>query len=166
MATRPGLSAYLTMFLLGAVLASLGLFAFTRLQPDAAQAEGDLPVVQVYKSPTCGCCSKWVDYLRTEGFTVETTDVADLTAVKARYGVPGAMSSCHTALVGGYVVEGHVPAEDLRRLLSEQPDVTGIAVPGMPIGSPGMEQGDRRDPFATYAFRPNATPEVFARHPQ
>ena len=165
MPDTPGFSAHIKMFLVGAVLTALGLFAFTQLQGDTATASAS-SVVQVYKTPTCGCCVKWVDYLRAEGFTVETTDVQDLNTIKARFGVPGAMSSCHTAVVGGYVVEGHVPAEDIRRLLAEEPDVAGIAVPGMPIGSPGMEQGDRRDPYATYTFGPRQEPTVFARHNQ
>ncbi len=96
-------------------------------------------VVEVYKTSTCGCCSKWVDHLKQNGFTVKATDVADINEVKTRHGVPAEGASCHTALVGGYVVEGHVPAASVRRLLRERPAVVGIAVPGMPIGSPGME---------------------------
>lgn len=96
-------------------------------------------VVEVYKTSTCGCCSKWVDHLKQNGFTVKATDVADINAIKVQHGVPVDAASCHTALVGGYVVEGHVPAASVRRLLRERPAVVGIAVPGMPIGSPGME---------------------------
>lgn len=97
------------------------------------------PTVVVYKSPTCGCCNKWVDHMREHGFEVETHDTRDMGRVKAMVGVPGALSSCHTAIVDGYVVEGHVPADVVRRMLEERPEAVGITVPGMPMGSPGME---------------------------
>lgn len=99
----------------------------------------------VYKSPTCGCCSDWVDHMRANGFEVEPMDVpryAELSARKVEQGVPSELEACHTAVVGGYVIEGHVPAEVVARLLREKPDVKGLAVPGMPIGSPGMEGPD------------------------
>lgn len=117
------------------------------VQPVAAPADPDAPLVTVYKSPTCGCCKAWAEYMEREGFRVETRDVADLRAVKDSLGVPTDLASCHTGTVEGYVVEGHVPAEPIRRMLDERPDVRGLAVPGMPIGSPGMEQGDRRQPY-------------------
>ena len=101
----------------------------------------------VYKSPTCGCCSLWSEYLAGEGFQVETRDVADLAAVKDSLGVPADLGSCHTATVDGYIIEGHVPAEPIRQLLAERPDARGLVVPGMPIGSPGMEQGALRQPY-------------------
>lgn len=118
--------------------------------------------VQVYKSPTCGCCSEWIDHLRSHGFAVRATDVRDVSPVKREHGVPRGLESCHTALVGGYVVEGHVPAEDLRRLLAERPDVAGLAVPGMPIGSPGME-GPNPERYRVLAFGPGGL-AVFAEH--
>lgn len=104
-----------------------------------APPPGAPPVVTVYKSPTCGCCSKWVDYLKANGFDVKSVDLEDLTEIKAASGVPGAVQTCHTAVVAGYVVEGHVPVDALRKLLAEKPKVAGIGVPGMPIGSPGMD---------------------------
>ncbi len=107
----------------------------------AADAASSSSTLVVYKSPTCGCCVSWAEYMEKSGFDVEVRDVDDLAAVKARYGVSGSVSSCHTAVIGDYVIEGHVPAEDVTRLLAERPAVLGIAVPGMPIGSPGMEQG-------------------------
>jgi hypothetical protein len=119
--------------------------------------------VFVYKTPSCGCCTDWVDHLRANGFAVTVEDVADLDAVKARLGVPRDLASCHTATVGGYVVEGHVPAGDVRRLLGEKPDAIGLAVPGMPIGSPGMERGDEREPYAVIAFGARGR-SVFATH--
>ena len=129
----------------------------------AGPALAESPEITVYKSPTCGCCSKWADHLRENGFTVETVDVQDLSAVKRRYGIPPALQSCHTAVVEGYVVEGHVPAADVRRLLAERPDAAGLTVPGMPIGSPGMEQGDTAEPYDVLLVHDGET-AVFASH--
>ena len=111
-----------------------------------------LPEVTVYKSPTCGCCSKWVNHLEANGFTVVAHDVNNMNAIKTQSGVPPQLASCHTALVDGYVIEGHVPAADIKRLLTEKPTIMGVAAPGMPIGSPGMEQGNRKDTFDVVAF--------------
>ena len=123
-----------------------------------------LPLVEitVYKSPTCGCCTKWVDHLTASGFKVTAHDTTDMASVKTSLGVPDGMASCHTAVVNGYVVEGHVPAADIRRLLEEKPAVTGLAVPGMPMGSPGME-GTRTDKYDVLAFGKGKA-AVFARH--
>ena len=122
-------------------------------------------LIDVYKSPTCGCCSKWVDHLREEGFEVRTTDTNDLADFKASHGVPTQVESCHTALVAGYVVEGHVPASDIERLLRERPGIRGLAVPGMPIGSPGMEvPGTKGQPYDVLAFDNDGRTEVFATH--
>ena len=122
-------------------------------------------VVEVYKSPTCGCCSKWVDHLRSHGFVVRTTDTEAVDQLKTKHGVPRQARSCHTALVGGYVVEGHVPAADVQRLLKERPAITGIAVPGMPIGSPGMEvPGVKPQAFNVIAFAKDGSTRVFASH--
>lgn len=130
-----------------------------------ATAQQAASVVQVYKSPTCGCCSKWVDHLRASKFTVRTTDTEDMDAVKARYKVPAALQSCHTAIVGGYVIEGHVPASDVQRLLKEKPAIVGIAVPGMPTGSPGMEvPGQKADAYDVIAFDKTGRTTVFASH--
>lgn len=131
--------------------------------PFAARAASALPSVTVYRSPTCGCCGKWVDHLRANGFEVTVRDVADVDAYKHKYGVPRNLASCHTALVDGYVIEGHVPADVVRRLLAERPEVHGLAVPGMPIGSPGMEQGNRRDPYEVVAFDQTGRVTVYAR---
>jgi hypothetical protein len=122
--------------------------------------------VEVYKSPTCGCCSKWVDHLREHKFTVRTTDTDQVEAVKNKHGVPTAARSCHTALVAGYVIEGHVPAADLQRLLKERPAIVGLAVGGMPVGSPGMEgpPGRPADPYDVLSFDKNGRTAVFSRH--
>ena len=108
-----------------------------------------LPVLQVWKDPNCGCCQDWVNYLQADGFVVQTFDTGN-TAVRARLGLPSKFGSCHTGLIGGYVIEGHVNAREIRRLLAEKPQALGLAVPGMPVGSPGMDgevYGNRRDPY-------------------
>lgn len=110
----------------------------------ASHATADATTIQVYKTPTCGCCTLWIDHLRASGFEVKATDMPDLSTLKAMNGVPNELSSCHTATVDGYVIEGHVPASDITRLLAERPKIAGLAVPGMPMGSPGMEHPDSR----------------------
>jgi hypothetical protein len=121
----------------------------------------------VYRSPTCGCCTDWVGYVEEHGYTVTVEDVQDLAAVKAEYNVPPMMQSCHTAIIDGYIVEGHVPIEDIERLLTERPDVVGIAVPGMPVGSPGMEvAGAEPQPFAVVTFDVAGNTEVYSTHNQ
>jgi len=120
------------------------------------------PLMQVYKSPTCGCCGKWVEHMRKAGFVVETHDVQDVVAYKHQYGVPAELFTCHTAVVDGYIVEGHVPAEDVLKMLRERPEIKGIGVPGMPIGSPGME-GPDPDDYRTFAFTADSS-YVFAIH--
>ena len=124
-----------------------------------------LPVVEVYKDPGCGCCSLWADHLKAAGFTVNVTEKADLAAFKTSHGVPQQARSCHTALVGGYVLEGHVPAADLQRLLKEKPAVVGIAVPGMPIGSPGMEvKGMKPAAYDVVSFDKQGATKVFTSY--
>jgi len=144
------------VIILAVVFASIGA---------AAAQRGQQPVVEVFKSPTCGCCSKWVDHLRAHGFTVKTTDTAAIDDLKAKHQIPQGARSCHTAVVGGYVVEGHVPAADVQRLLKERPAIAGIAVPGMPIGSPGMEvPGMKAQPFDVVSFSKQGATRVFASH--
>ncbi len=126
-----------------------------------ARAFADTPRITVYKSPWCGCCGGWVDHVRAAGFAVEVHDVEDLTPIKRVAGVPGDLASCHTASVNGYAIEGHVPADVIRRLLAERPAVRGLAVPGMPVGSPGME-GPSPEPYAVYAFTDNGRPRRYA----
>jgi hypothetical protein len=123
------------------------------------------PTVDVYKSATCGCCSKWVEHLKNHGFTVRTTNREDLAEFKASHHVPRRVQSCHTAVVDGYVIEGHVPASDVQRLIRERPAIVGVAVPGMPIGAPGMEvQGRAVQPFDVIAFDKDGQTRVFASH--
>lgn len=120
---------------------SAGTFAAT---PNTSPVDRALPLVTVHKSPYCGCCVKWIEHMQAAGFEVKVVDTDDMTPVKQRVGIPPGKGSCHTAEVDGYFVEGHVPAEDVKRLLAERPDARGIVVPGMPIGSPGMESPDGR----------------------
>lgn len=129
-------------FLLVGVWACGGQAPDAESGTEAAQAAelGDVPLAVVHRNPTCGCCGEWIAHLKEHGFEVRDVETADVPAVKQRLGVPGQLGSCHTAEVGGYVIEGHVPADVVQRLLDEQPsDIAGLAVPGMPIGSPGME---------------------------
>jgi hypothetical protein len=126
-------------------------------------AEADPQVMQVYKSATCACCQKWVDYVRRRGFKVTVSEVSDMNSVKRDLGVPSEVATCHTAVVGGYFIEGHVPAEDITRLLAEHPDIAGLAVPGMPIGSPGME-GPIAQPYSVLAVQKDGKLTVFANH--
>lgn len=127
----------------------------------AAPAQGGTRMV-VYKTPTCGCCRAWVDHVQAAGFAVEVRDMPDVAPVKHEHGLPGHLASCHTAIVDGYVVEGHVPADVIRRMLAERPQVAGIAVPGMPMGSPGMEvPGGRKDPYDIIAFSRDGKVSVY-----
>jgi len=119
--------------------------------------------VLVYKTPTCGCCTAWIDHLKTHGFDVKSVDLRDLTKIKQQHGVTRELASCHTALIDGYVIEGHVPATDIKRLLQERPPVAGLAVPGMPMGSPGME-GPVSEPYAVVSFEKSGRTAVFSRH--
>jgi hypothetical protein len=120
------------------------------------------PVMTVYKSPTCGCCTAWVSHVKKAGFRVEIHDTVDVQPVKDRWGVPPDLISCHTARVEGYVIEGHVPADLIQRLLREKPAVAGIATPGMPIGSPGMEGGEP-EPYDVVTFTKDGKTALFAR---
>jgi hypothetical protein len=141
--------------LLGSALAS-GLVA-----TPPARALADPPRITVYKSPWCGCCEAWVDHVRAAGFAAEVHDVEDLAAIKRLAGVPDRLGSCHTASVSGYAIEGHVPADVIRRLLDERPAVRGLAVPGMPVGSPGME-GPSPEPYTVYSFADGRRPDRYA----
>jgi hypothetical protein len=131
----------------------------------AARAEqaDESPAVKVWKTPTCGCCGKWVRHMQAAGFRVEVTDIDNVDPVKTANGVPLQLASCHTALVGGYVVEGHVPASDVRRLLKEKPAILGLTAPGMPAGSPGMDVPGS-PPDEVLALHKDRTTTVYATH--
>jgi hypothetical protein len=158
---------FLARFASVAALASLASLVSasaptTRIQPDLGGAP---PVrITVFKDPNCGCCKSWIEHLRKHGFEVAARDTSDVGAVKRAGRVPERLHSCHTAFVNGYVVEGHVPAPDIRRLLTDKPRIAGLAVPGMPVGSPGMEMGGRVESYDVIAFNRDGTTRVFARH--
>lgn len=121
------------------------------------------PVVEVYKSPDCGCCKDWIKHLQQNGFTVNAHDVGDASEYRAKFGVPDQLGSCHTAVVGGYAIEGHVPAREIKRLLAERPKAKGLAVPGMPMGSAGME-GPHNDPYAVLLFQADGKYAVYQKY--
>jgi hypothetical protein len=127
---------------------------------DRAANAGD--TIVVYKTPTCGCCNDWVDHVEDHGFTVVTHDLNDLSMIKQQLGVPAGRISCHTAVVRGYTVEGHVPADLIQRMLAEKPRFRGLTVPGMPMGSPGME-GPWKDDYDVLSFDDRGNVEVYAR---
>ena len=129
-----------------------------------ALAAGALPQVEVFKNPSCGCCSAWVDHLEAAGFPVKVTLVEDPAVARKKYGLPDKFGSCHTAVVAGYVVEGHVPAADIKKLLAMKPVAIGIAVPGMPVGSPGMEMGSRKDPYRVLLIDKHGRERVFSAY--
>lgn len=119
----------------------------------------------VHKDPFCGCCNQWIEHVRAAGIEVEARNESDMASIKASLGVPAAMASCHTATIGGYFIEGHVPVEDIQRLLAEAPDAAGLAVPGMPAGSPGMEMPDgRSDPYTVELVQRDGSRSTFSRH--
>lgn len=119
----------------------------------------------VNKTPWCGCCTVWAEQAEDAGFDVAMRDTDDLTPIKESLGVPATHASCHTAEINGYVIEGHVPFDDIKRLLKEAPDARGLAVPGMPIGSPGMEQGERRQAYDVYLIDNDGNATVYSHHP-
>jgi hypothetical protein len=127
----------------------------------------DGPQISVKKTATCGCCSAWIDHLRSAGHKVSAENVSYglLSRFKTKNGISSALASCHTATVGGYTIEGHVPVREIRRLLKEKPDAIGLTVPGMPIGSPGMEVDTRRDAYDVLLIRRDGSTEVYAHYP-
>ncbi len=134
----------------------------------AAEASTEQPLMTVYKSETCGCCAEWVTHVEEHGYATQVNDVVNLAEIKGEYELPLSLQSCHTAIVDGYVIEGHVPAEQITRLLRERPaDVVGLSVPGMPIGSPGMEvEGLGVQPYDVVAFDEAGNTSIFASYPQ
>lgn len=139
--------------------------SLTGIRDSSDSTSGLLPTVVVHKSPSCGCCTSWITHMRESGFQVEVRDVSDLSRIKERLGVPDDKASCHTAELGGYFVEGHVPAKDVMRLIVEQPAARGIAVPGMPLGSPGMEVPDGRvQPYTVDLIALDGSSSDYARH--
>jgi hypothetical protein len=160
-ATRPTRRQLLGIAALGLAGAAAVLAA---LVYDERRSATSGPVVTVYKHPQCDCCNKWIGHLKQAGFRVEPKAEFNLKQRHAQLGVPESLGACHTALVDGYLIEGHVPVADIRRLLRERPTGRGLAVPGMPLGSPGMEAGDRFEPYDTLLFQSDGQATVFASH--
>ncbi len=144
------------------LLAAVALTLATLTASGGAMAQP----IEVFKSASCGCCTLWMKHLSRSGFSPKWQDLGavELTQVKADARIPDNLQSCHTAKIDGYVIEGHVPASDIRRLLAERPDAIGLAVPGMPIGSPGMESGNAREPYEVLLLRRDGSTMVFSRH--
>ncbi len=130
----------------------------TRFKPTTLNAT-------VYHSPECNCCGGWIDHLKAQGFQITDFSTSDIETIKQKFNVPDNLSSCHTAIVNGYVIEGHVPANDIKRLLQEKPNVVGLSVPQMPVGTPGMEMGNQKDPFTVFSFNHKDSVTVFNKYP-
>lgn len=131
----------------------------------SAEAAENALEISVYRDPSCSCCGSWMKYLTAQGFQPRNIPISNIDAFKQEHSVPNDLVSCHTAVVNGYVIEGHVPAPEIKRLLAERPDdVTGIAVPGMPTGTPGMESGNVREPYAVFSFDQQGNAKIFSKH--
>ena len=152
-------------WLTSSIAAVAGGAALAALIPSLAQASAAPRAITVYKDPSCGCCKKWVTYLGENGFAPTAKDRSDMDALKDSLGVPVALRSCHTAVIGKFVIEGHVPAADVKKLLATTPKgIIGLAAPGMPAGSPGMEVPGRKDRYDVMAFGADGKSRVFATH--
>ncbi|MEH1938837.1 MAG: DUF411 domain-containing protein [Nostoc sp.] len=150
----------------GSVAANAQLVSSTqRIQDKQTPLNSTALNATVYHSPDCNCCGGWIDHLKAEGFKITDFSTSDIETVKQKYNVPDNLSSCHTAIVNGYVIEGHVPADDIKRLLQEKPNVAGLSVPQMPVGTPGMEMGNRKDPFSVFSFDRKDSVAVFNKYP-
>ena len=143
------------------IFLAIGLLILnTGIKAETTEAGKPVDIV-VYRSPTCDCCGKWLEHLKKNNFNIKDIVTDDVQAIKNKYGVSDAMASCHTAIVDGYVIEGHVPANDIMKLLKTKPKIVGIAVPGMPSGTPGMEMGDRKDAYNVMSFDKENHYEIF-----
>jgi hypothetical protein len=121
--------------------------------------------ITVYRSPACGCCGAWIEHMQKHGFKIKADIKTDeMEAIKQKYNLPQDLASCHTAIIDGYMMEGHIPADDIKRFLKQKPKFVGLAVPGMPVGTPGMESGNRKQPFSIVAFDKKGEVEVFKEY--
>ena len=157
--------AKMLRFIIVPILA-IGLVALLASQP-LAEEQGQPTIVKVYKSPGWGCCGGWTKHLEDDGLIIKAEDTKKISEIKARYKIPGHLQSCHTAIVDGYVIEGHVPSKEVIRMLKERPDFIGLSVPGMPIGSPGMEMPNgASEPYDVISFDKFGRTKVFATYPE
>ncbi|WP_017316643.1 DUF411 domain-containing protein [Mastigocladopsis repens] len=175
---RFAVAVVLTIGMLG-ILGSTAFMSYAIAPPTAAAFNTQLvsltnriqndtqitPEVTVYRSPDCSCCGGWIDHLKAQGFAIKDFPTPNIEAVKQKYNVPDNLTSCHTAIVNGYVIEGHVPADDIKRLLQEKPNLLGLSVPQMPVGTPGMEIGNQKDPFTVFSFDRKDAVMVFNKYP-
>jgi hypothetical protein len=120
--------------------------------------------ITVYRSPSCGCCKKWVEHLEKHHFTVKDVTTNNMQSLKQQYGIPSELASCHTAIINDYVIEGHVPADDIKQLLIDKPEIAGLTVPAMPVGTPGMEMGNRKDSFRVLQFDKESKVQSFSEY--
>jgi hypothetical protein len=150
----------LIAFIVGFIAIALSVSAIPYVRDDGTAKK---PTITVYKDPTCGCCKKWIEHLVKHGYRVDAKDTPGMAEIKRTLGVPDRITSCHTAMVNGYLIEGHVPAADIDRLLAQKPTIAGLAVPGMPMGSPGMEGGTAQR-YQVIAFDKKGRTTVFASH--
>ena len=156
---------YLALLLtLPALLVTTQTHADQSAWDTAAEEYAGAKEITVYRDPACGCCSKWITHLEHHGFQVTDMKTSAMARIKQEYHVPQDLASCHTAVIEGYVIEGHVPADDIKRLLLTRPDIRGLSVPMMPVGTPGMEMGDRKDPFRVISFTADGGQGVFREY--
>jgi hypothetical protein len=153
---------FVRTFAFGASFLALALTT-AAARPPAVDSAAKEPTITVYKDPNCGCCKSWIEHLIKHGYRVDARDTSEMSEIKRNLGVPEGLSSCHTAVVSGYLIEGHVPAKDIARLLKEKPKIAGLAVPGMPMGSPGME-GPRTQHYKVLSFDKAGTTKTFASY--
>jgi hypothetical protein len=149
----------ITLIITFGLLLLVGVAQAKQLSPQNAPID-----IVVYRSPSCGCCGKWLEQLKSDQFNVIDNLVEDVQSVKNRYGITAELASCHTALVNGYVIEGHVPVNDIKKLLTSKPPVAGITVPGMPVGTPGMEIGTKKDAYQVISFDKSKHTQVFNQY--
>jgi len=146
-------------------LVSWVAIAFTILLATTSSVQAaNLPEATVYRDPACTCCGAWMKHLQSQGFKVKNVPTADMMAFKQEHGITDDLASCHTAIIDGYAIEGHVPGDDIKRLLAEKPDIKGIAVPGMPVGTPGMEMGNKKDSYSVVSFDKQGQTKVFKQY--
>ena len=146
------------------VSAALATFASIGVLQALGAKAATYPAIKAYRNPGCGCCEKWAGQLKQAGFAITMEDDPELEKRRVAAGVPADIAGCHTALMGDYIIEGHVPVDDIKRLLAEKPIARGLAVPGMPAESPGMENGGKPDAFTVFLFKTDGTKTTYAQH--